>query len=704
MKILSKAFLISLFLFFFFLLTTNNSTADTNPVMIKDIKTVGSAFYSSLVKAGDLIFFTATNNDGYDLLWRTDGTTEGTFVPKDILPGGDSYPDYLAKVNEEIFFNAYTDEYGFELWKSDGTEEGTYMVKDIYLGGDSYPGDMIEFKGEAFFGADDGVYGYELWKSDGTPEGTVLVKDINTESGEGSSAYLFTVVEEKLFFIADDGIHDFEIWVSDGTEEGTYLVKDIYPTHTIVMTLSNLTAVGDLLYFRTSDAVHGYEIWRSDGTEDGTYMVKDINPGSASSDAAGYFMFKDYVFFSANDGVNGVELWTTDGTEGNAELFLDINEGNNSSSPSGFFQFNDSVLFKANDGVNGTELWITDGTPEGTHILKDINPGSGSTLLGFFVEAAGEVYFKADLGDGYKLWKTDGTSEGTVAVFDSGPDLIIYNFSELLLLNNELIFLADDGIHYYELWKYTLPDNIAPTGSVSINMGALQSPSTTVSLTLSATDNASVVSEMIICNNSSFIGCNWEEFKLSKSWVLGGTGTQVVYAKYKDLVGNQSVVYSDSIFILSNTVQENNVVKIPDKTSLSYYFPTISLEEEPVIKIIEEEGKEFKKSLRILDQDGNPLKGALVKILGNEYYTNSEGIVFISGLNEDTRYSISITVLNQQYEKEILGIEEEDIVLVIQEGLEEPERNILPLWIALSLIIFVLIVITGRKLLKKRAY
>ena len=78
-----------------------------------------------------------------------------------------------------LYFSAEDASHGWELWKSDGTTAGTFMVKDIRPGSrGSRPRSLTAVGGMLFFTADDGIHGWELWKSDGTQAGTVMVKDI----------------------------------------------------------------------------------------------------------------------------------------------------------------------------------------------------------------------------------------------------------------------------------------------------------------------------------------------------------------------------------------------------------------------------------------------------------------------------------------------------------------------------------------------
>ncbi|MEK6744182.1 MAG: hypothetical protein AABZ15_11250, partial [Nitrospirota bacterium] len=92
-------------------------------------------------------------------------------------------------------------------------------------------------------------------------------------------------------------------------------------------------------------------------------------------------------------------------------------------------------------------------------------------------------------------------------------------------------------------------DTIPPTGSVLINAGAEATNTIAVMLTLSATDTQSGVSQM------QFSGDNvtWttpEPYATTKNWTLpSGDGSKFVWVKFKDVVGNWSIAYSDSIVL-----------------------------------------------------------------------------------------------------------------------------------------------------------
>ncbi len=97
-------------------------------------------------------------------------------------------------------------------------------------------------------------------------------------------------------------------------------------------------------------------------------------------------------------------------------------------------------------------------------------------------------------------------------------------------------------------------DTAGPNGAVSINAGASGTTKLRVTLTMSPTDNASGVEMMRLSNNRKK-WTNWLPYSSTYRWDLGkGTyggnkrkGTKRVYVQFKDTLGNNSSVVSDTI-------------------------------------------------------------------------------------------------------------------------------------------------------------
>jgi chitodextrinase len=90
-------------------------------------------------------------------------------------------------------------------------------------------------------------------------------------------------------------------------------------------------------------------------------------------------------------------------------------------------------------------------------------------------------------------------------------------------------------------------DNVAPTGTISINGGAGYTNSATVSLSLTATDAGSSVARMRFANGGGSFS-SAEPYAAMKSWTLSsGGGAKTVGVQFADASGNWSPTFSDTI-------------------------------------------------------------------------------------------------------------------------------------------------------------
>ncbi len=123
-----------------------------------------------------------------------------------------SPPSRLTVWGDAFYFVADDGDHGPELWRSDGSTAGTWMVRDLHPGPDgSRIEEVFAGGGRLYFGADDGEHGVELWQSDGTEAGTVRLSDLNP--GPASSFPRdFQRTEGALYFSADDGTTGREPW------------------------------------------------------------------------------------------------------------------------------------------------------------------------------------------------------------------------------------------------------------------------------------------------------------------------------------------------------------------------------------------------------------------------------------------------------------------------------------------------------------
>jgi len=130
-------------------------------------------------------------------------------------------------------------------------------------------------------------------------------------------------------------------------------------------------------------------------------------------------------------------------------------------------------------------------------------------------------------------------------------------------------------------WSGTFLDTITldkttPTGTIKINNDAAYTNSTSVTLTLSATDTGSGLSQMQFSNDNSTWSTT-ETYATSKTWSMSsGDGSKTVYAKFKDNAGNWSVSFSDTI-ILDATLPTGSILINNGDVSVDNWDVTLTL-------------------------------------------------------------------------------------------------------------------------------
>jgi len=123
---------------------------------------------------------------------------------------------------------------------------------------------------------------------------------------------------------------------------------------------------------------------------------------------------------------------------------------------------------------------------------------------------------------------------------------------------------------------YALPTSLPPTGSITINSGAVSTNSNLVALTLSCSDSTGC-SQMCISNTSTC--SSWESYSSTRLWTLtSGDGTKTVYAWFRNGVGNENTSpFSDSIvlntlgpFAVPTSGGSNVTVSFPNGVTIIY--------------------------------------------------------------------------------------------------------------------------------------
>ncbi len=407
----------------------------------------------SFITLNGILYFIAIDKEHGQVLWKSDGTSEGTLFFKDSFPEpGDTEFQGLTVIGNFFYFFVRNDYNLWQLWKSDGSESGTVCIKDeLYLQVDyvldpQYIFSPRSFNENLFFiaGTDDSVF--SLWRSDGTSSGTLPIKEVIPYDNPFSYSSLLTVVDNTLYFEVNDpgGV---SLWKSDGTTEGTNLIYSRTHSYNI---RSMVDYNSELLFLMSSSWNGSTFLMKSDGTTTGTVEIKSF----AANESGGLYNAGTKVFFFLEINTDtAMETWTSDGTSKNTKRLIQMN-GDLDYDPHVLAQLKDIVFFaihKEPGLVPTSKLYRSNGTTAGTYILNDnFFPISANVL--------GEKVLFLEERDNPNLWISDGTREGTELVksFTVSANDLIFGKNQTLdmaILGDSVLFGYDAGAQGVELWK-----------------------------------------------------------------------------------------------------------------------------------------------------------------------------------------------------------------------------------------------------------
>lgn len=300
---------------------------------------------------------------------------------------------------------------------------------------------------------------------------------------------------------------------------------------------------------------------------DSTPPTTYINLSGAVGDN-GWFTSTVSVTLSAVDDISGVDkteysfdnaIWTTYTTP-----FTIMGEGST------------LIYYKSTDKAGNPETIKTETIkmdktiPSGSIMINNnaaYATSSSVTLTLTASDATSGVYrvrFSNDGVWGTEPWEPSSLIKTWTLTSGDGNKTVYYQIKD----NAGLIATHSDTI---------ILDTALPTGSITIAGDATYANSSSVTLTLSATDTTSGVAQMRFSNNN-VTWSDWEAYATSKSWTLTtGDGTKTVYVQYKDKAGLISQSYQDTIILdttkptanagSDQTVNEDTLVTLDGSTS-----------------------------------------------------------------------------------------------------------------------------------------
>jgi hypothetical protein len=335
----------------------------------------------------------------------------------------------------------------------------------------------------------------------GVPGGDLFLYDAFNDASSGVASVTFPIGLWPVGTYQVTAVTDDSIYLAGSTDAGAIKVVDVTPpigTATIESG-NNLT---------TSRAVY-VQAPASDGPRE----VTDV---ALSNDGASWTI-KPYIswntdvgwLLSDGDGLKTVRVKWRDGA-GNWSAVKTDTIILDSTAPAGTTSIADGAAYTVTSSIT-VSVPATDGLSGMSRVALS-NDGAAWTEKPYAAEVA---------------WSL-GTAQGTRVVHVKWRDVA-----------GTWSAVKSDTIVF---------DSLAPTGAVSIASGASYAKSTGVSLSMTATDASSGVSQVALSND----GTNWttRTYAASQAWTLPATnGTRTVYVKWRDGAGNWSAVKSDTIVL-----------------------------------------------------------------------------------------------------------------------------------------------------------
>jgi ELWxxDGT repeat protein len=143
---------------------------DGASVLVKERLTEAAPVAGGSVVAGDILYWFSSHLRGSQL-WRSDGTTDGTypvvhFYSSTATPA--RLPARLGYANGQLFFPGHDPYNGYQLWTSNGTRATTHAIIGLHDGSQAPPAEFLTAGSRVFFPRVNDSTGVQLWAIDAT--------------------------------------------------------------------------------------------------------------------------------------------------------------------------------------------------------------------------------------------------------------------------------------------------------------------------------------------------------------------------------------------------------------------------------------------------------------------------------------------------------------------------------------------------------
>lgn len=260
---------------------------------------------------------------------------------------------------------------------------------------------------------------------------------------------------------------------------------------------------------------------------------------------------------------NASKAWTLASGTGTKTVYTRFRDGTGNTSGA----YNDTISVVDNTAPSGS-ISINSGAATTNNLNATLTLSATDDF-----DSAGslEMMISNDSGFSGATWEAYAASKAWTLTGGAGVKTVYVKYKDSA---------SNESGSYNDTITLILSDTTSPTGSISINAGAPTTNSSSVTLTLSATDDIdpSVSLQMMVSNDSGFSGASWESYATSKAWILvSGIGAKTVYAKFRDSSLNASGSYHDAITVVDTTAPTGSISINSGATSVNTSSVTLAL-------------------------------------------------------------------------------------------------------------------------------
>lgn len=174
--------------------------------------------------------------------------------------------------------------------------------------------------------------------------------------------------------------------------------------------------------------------------------------------------------------------------------------------------------------------------------------GTGNSDLrypeGIFIDVDGSIFISDNGHNLVKKFSSTYEYQYTINTYDGANPFNSPYFINVSADGN--LYIADNS---NDVIRKLVLDRIGPVGTIMIDSGVQFTNNPLVDLEITASDRESSVTNMWISEDSEFLsGGDWEPYMTTSSYNMSlAEAEKTIYVKFKDDLGNESLIYNDTI-------------------------------------------------------------------------------------------------------------------------------------------------------------